>query len=768
MESSGHKTVWMLWLQGRATAPDLVKACVSSWERMNPGWDVRLLDAQSARLYAPLVHELDLSRLTITAASLSDLIRLALLHEYGGVWADATLYCNRPLDSWLPEVAASGFFAFSRPGPTRPLASWFLAASPRNSLISKWTKLAFDYWQERALTEDYFWVHHLFDELLLTDLGARAAWGAVPRLSPAGPHQIQALGMASDASVTQSAVDWTTPVFKLTHRIGPADLRPGTLAYRVLADYLVQDPVAAAAVPPQTISNFAGLAVSTENLGDHIQIHAANTLMQRAGFAMECRVDRDNDLATALQLDDMEGPVGVLLAGWFKYNSDEWPPSPKLDTKYLGFHIRTSHAPSLLSPAAINHYRRHAPIGCRDRYTEALLLRHNVPAFLSNCISLTLPKRLPSPDEVREVFVVSKDRRILAHLPDSLSCATYVSHYTGSTCFESNYASAVEQLASYRARARLIITTMLHCALPAIAMGIPTVVFYPENDQHMHESDLQRFSTLSEMIRVFHFDELDEVDWDGYTLDVSRIKLALLDHFCVMTDNWLPETGASLGPIAPPSLLPPPNDEELRAWWTNPRRLELLTRARRADRERWGDRGSYRQSWLDRSRTAASLIPDGTAVLEVGTGLGQFRDGLGPRCTYVGCDLQPVVEGIAAVDLDSERLPSGSYEVSVCLGVLEYLHEPVAALAKLAEAAPRLILSYCCRSVSPEEALNPRREMGWVNDLSENELIRELAALGLRVYERIVLTETDDFTEILFDLRKAQGGRRRWPFRWTG
>jgi mannosyltransferase OCH1-like enzyme len=43
------------------------------------------------------------------------LARLCLLRTHGGVWVDATVFCRRPLDEWLPEHAASGFFAFANP-----------------------------------------------------------------------------------------------------------------------------------------------------------------------------------------------------------------------------------------------------------------------------------------------------------------------------------------------------------------------------------------------------------------------------------------------------------------------------------------------------------------------------------------------------------------------------------------------------------------------------------------------------------------------------
>src|ERR1700733_10439169 len=110
-----NKTIWSCWFQGRRNAPDLVKRCLASWETLKPGWDFRCLDAETTGRYVDLGEHVDLQSQTITAASLSDILRVLLLHEYGGVWVDATLYCNVPLDEWLPLAACTGFFAFVRP-----------------------------------------------------------------------------------------------------------------------------------------------------------------------------------------------------------------------------------------------------------------------------------------------------------------------------------------------------------------------------------------------------------------------------------------------------------------------------------------------------------------------------------------------------------------------------------------------------------------------------------------------------------------------------
>ncbi len=527
------KTIWSCWFQGRDAAPHLVKRCFSSWERENPGWHFRCLDAASIERYVNFKGIVDLQSQSLTAASFSDIVRILLLHEFGGIWVDATLFCNRPLDEWLPSAMTEGFFAFAEPAPDRLLSSWFLSAVPNHYLVSSWCRRTIEYWSNRPKTEDYFWFHHLFGDMCNADETAAKAWLRVPKISADGPHALQFGGLMyrSQTGVIDS-VDWKTPVFKLTQRL-PEESLPSEslLEYLLDRDDKIRPSDRAHPVSRSTIvetpRSFASLKVSTENLGDHIQIIAGLRLLARLGIQPTRYIDRDNEIHSAPGLDEEVGPVGILLNGWFKTNRAEWPPHPKLATLIFGFHIRLFQCPEL------------------------------VQVFTSNCLSLTFPRRIDNPATQTEVFVVSRDERIKSHLPQLIGPYTFVSHYTGSRDFAANLVQAQELLETYRSRAKLIITTLLHSALPAIAMGIPVVVFYPLNDVTAHISDRERFSSLEELVPIHRFDEIENVNWKPEPIDVSDTKLQIFDHFYKIAAQWVAKPVPSIGPFAPPSALPP-------------------------------------------------------------------------------------------------------------------------------------------------------------------------------------------------------------------
>jgi len=226
------KIVWMLWLQGWETAPAVVQACKASWLRHNPDWAVRALDRTTLSAALPLDVIADIFSTTKPQEALSDQIRLELLRGHGGVWADATTLCARPLDEWLSCGLPSGFFAFERPGGDRMIASWFLASARGSYITHAWADRVRAYWRGRSERDDYFWLHHLFAALYHDDARFKSDWDTAPK-SPAAhpfhfsPEDARLYGEPT-AQHLAGLANPPAPVFKLTHKLsqcpGPESL----------------------------------------------------------------------------------------------------------------------------------------------------------------------------------------------------------------------------------------------------------------------------------------------------------------------------------------------------------------------------------------------------------------------------------------------------------------------------------------------------------------------------------------------------------------
>ncbi len=233
--------VWILWQQGWDKAPPLVRACARSWQQMNPDWKVHLVDENTISDFAPAYAGILAPNASRTARS--NIARLSLLQQNGGVWADSTLFCQQPLDEWLPKVWHADFFMFSEPRPYRYSDIWFLASAPGTHLISSWLDMVGQYWGYFRRPHHYYWMEYLFELLVSKDAKVAANWRQVPRLCALGPLIVQ--GLPFERNVPQNTIDAieqkTVPLHKLSHKWRySGDLRDTPVGILTGLEYLRQ------------------------------------------------------------------------------------------------------------------------------------------------------------------------------------------------------------------------------------------------------------------------------------------------------------------------------------------------------------------------------------------------------------------------------------------------------------------------------------------------------------------------------------------------
>ena len=213
--------IWIYWDKGIEHAPELVKRCVKSWQRRHT--NVHVLDDVS---YPVLLSQKSNERLCnervlrrkCYAHAKSDILRLEILSEYGGLWVDATVLCTTPVHSWLPS---DKMFLFQRSDHVYGISSWFLYAPARHPVILKWSE-ALD-----ASSEDteYFKIHKVFHTLRLIDDECRSSFESMAYMSSSlndlGPHSAQKAASTDtvwDEERHAHLLDSAIKVHKLTYK----------------------------------------------------------------------------------------------------------------------------------------------------------------------------------------------------------------------------------------------------------------------------------------------------------------------------------------------------------------------------------------------------------------------------------------------------------------------------------------------------------------------------------------------------------------------
>jgi hypothetical protein len=248
----------MIWYQGLDSAPPLVRLCIDSWCRSNPDWKVIVLDRKSLRDWINS-KEVSNDRSDLTVQKISNLARLCLLRRYGGVWADATVFCLRPLGDWLNDHYSVGFFAFRNPARDRLMSNWFIASEKDNPLLVALYQAHAEFMTSQSFSNQnssfgrflvrqltpifsrdlrlttlwlnphlqrfvraypYYIFHYTFNRLILTQSDLRALWAEASSLDARPMHSLQNYAKKEnglkEALVELERNDW--PLQKLNWR----------------------------------------------------------------------------------------------------------------------------------------------------------------------------------------------------------------------------------------------------------------------------------------------------------------------------------------------------------------------------------------------------------------------------------------------------------------------------------------------------------------------------------------------------------------------
>lgn len=262
------------------------------------------------------------------------------------------------------------------------------------------------------------------------------------------------------------------------------------------------------------------------NYGDYIQTIATK-------LALECLfepafdfVDREN-LFYYRKNRTEDVPVCVM-QGWFSHSLNFFP-SCDMHPVWIGTHIDPAIYKFILEALVICPQYFREEVGCRDLSTCNFLKGMGVSAYLSRCLTLTMPKRT---DEIigEKVFFVDIPSSVMRLFPRDLRERAVVRNQkwirVGNENWEKTYSMAENILDEYRS-ASLVVTSALHCAAPCIAMGIPVLLIALNPKENAN-----RFSALSGIIESKTIDDLKNstFGYDINPIEIEDLKAAMLKN----------------------------------------------------------------------------------------------------------------------------------------------------------------------------------------------------------------------------------------------
>lgn len=226
-----------------------------------------------------------------------------------------------------------------------------------------------------------------------------------------------------------------------------------------------------------------GLVVylKTDNIGDDVQSYAAKRFLPTVDYV----IDRE-----ALDTFDSHGEVvKAIMNGWYMYSKFNWPPASVIDPLWVAMHISENDyfgiGERFLEGIGGDYLRHYAPIGARDVSTLEMLERNHIPAYLSGCLTLTIPQ-FDNVEKTNEVLLVDLDEKSEAIVRKMYPAENFQSVTHNVNAEEYSALSAedrlrrVEKLLRRYQGAKCVITSRLHCALPCLALQTPVFLIYKD------------------------------------------------------------------------------------------------------------------------------------------------------------------------------------------------------------------------------------------------------------------------------------------------
>ena len=265
------------------------------------------------------------------------------------------------------------------------------------------------------------------------------------------------------------------------------------------------------------------------NIGDHIQAIAA------AQFLPDATIYIERDFLNSFHYPRR---LPTLINGWFMRTARagwldkrpaperSWPPPACIDPLLISIHLEPNFVPEALSEEGISFFRAYGPVGARDKFTHHALEEQGIPSYFSGCLTLTLANPYKNEDRDNIVYVVDLPSNVekiirrlckvpvvrLTHHGKDLGassaekiirrlCKVPVARLTNdgkdisSSSNDQKLMSQAEIVLEKYRRARCVITSRLHVAMPCLAFETPVVFVHPDPD-----SD-SRMGGLIELVR---------------------------------------------------------------------------------------------------------------------------------------------------------------------------------------------------------------------------------------------------------------------------
>lgn len=231
---SHTKIIWQYWAQGwdNKDLPPIVKLCTESVDQFKGDYQVIRLDDKNIHQYLDLPDFVwqKKNNKEFKLAFFADLLRLALLDLYGGIWLDATILLT---DEIPQQIKNQNFFMYQRSPYAQNQDFWktynkayfdwsdshrvnvlnsFIVSKKDNYIIHTCLNLLLFFWKSQDTIPHYFFFQIMFDVLISQYMKDHNCMV----IDDTFPHLLQSVWKKLDNSLIEK-IKKETSIHKLTY-----------------------------------------------------------------------------------------------------------------------------------------------------------------------------------------------------------------------------------------------------------------------------------------------------------------------------------------------------------------------------------------------------------------------------------------------------------------------------------------------------------------------------------------------------------------------
>lgn len=290
---------------------------------------------------------------------------------------------------------------------------------------------------------------------------------------------------------------------------------------------------------------FGYISHSTINIGDDIQTIAAKRFLPKNAVA----VDREF-------ISEFSHPskVKTVVSGWFMHQKGgywelplapplkSWPPAACIDPFFISIHLTGTFHSTVFSEENIDYLKIHGPIGARDLFTLQELQQRGIPSYFSGCLTLTLENDCQERNNI--IYLVDLDEVTIRYIKSKTSSPVVVLTH-GQALLRLLSPEHRLKLAEYflnlYKRAKCVVTTRLHAAMPCLAFETPVFMISSEKETFVDKYDC-RFTGLVDHVWHASKNELlkGDVEYDfDHPPENPKTYLPLRENLIKTMTEWV-------------------------------------------------------------------------------------------------------------------------------------------------------------------------------------------------------------------------------------